>query len=177
MGDKAEKAEAEASDKVETTEEEPPEDEEAPGHDETEVPEPVKALVRFQDVAYYAIAVILLLLSLGALVHTVVDFFINDEVFAERVTGVVNGVLFVVIGLELLRTVLAHFENASFQLKPFLIIGIISVVRHILTVGAELSLQEEHGADLFQRADVELGINALVVLALVIGLVLVRETE
>jgi len=162
---------------AEKTDEETPSDEKAPGHETSDVPGPVRALVHVQDLAYYAIAVILLVLAAGALVHTVVDFMVHDEVFAERVTGVVNGVLFVVIVLELLRTVLAHFENASFQLKPFLIIGIISVVRHILTVGAELSLREDRGSDLFHRADVELGINALVVLALVIGLVLVRETE
>lgn len=58
-----------------------------------------------------------------------------------------------------------------------MIIGIISVVRHILTVGAELSRREEQSGELFHRADVELGINALVVLALVVGLVLVRQTE
>ena len=162
---------------AETTEEQVPSDERAPGHETSDVPPPVKALVRFQDIAYYAIAVMLLALAIGALVHTVVDFVAHDEAFAERVTGVVNGVLFVVIVLELLRTVLAHFENASFQLKPFLIIGIISVVRHILTVGAELSLRDDNGGEIWRRADVELGINALVVLALVVGLVLIRESE
>jgi uncharacterized membrane protein (DUF373 family) len=145
--------------------------------DQPHIPAAVTALARVQDVVYYVIAVVLLLLSAGALLHTIVDFVVHESVFAERVTSVVNGVLFVVITLELLRTVIAHFEDASFQLKPFMIIVIISVVRHILTVGAELSLKEENGGELWHRADVELGINALVVLALVVGLVLLRETE
>ena len=35
-------------------------------------------------------------------------------------------ILFVIIVMEILRTVVAHFDDAGLQLKPFLIIGIIS---------------------------------------------------
>ena len=152
-------------------------EEELPEPEGADVPPPVEFLGRLHDVLYFAIAVILLLLGVAALVRIVTDFISHDDDFAHRVTDVVNGVLFVVIVLELLRTVLAHFEDPTFHLKPFLIIGIISVVRHILTVGAELSIAEEEGGSLFHRSDIELGINALVVVALVIGLVLVRKTE
>ncbi|MFN2505533.1 MAG: hypothetical protein ABR540_15110 [Acidimicrobiales bacterium] len=44
-----------------------------------------------------------------------------------------------------------------------MIIGIVSVVRHIVTVGAEISLEEETGGKLFHRSDIELAINAGVV--------------
>ena len=148
-----------------------------PDDEPADVPAPVAFLGKVQDVVYYGIAVILLILGVAALARIVADFFAHHESFAERITEVVNGVLFVVIVLELLRTVLAHFQDSTFHLKPFLIIGIISVVRHILTVGAELSIQNEEGGDLFHRSDVELGVNALVVVALVVGLVLVRKTE
>lgn len=148
-----------------------------PDEEPEEVPAPVALLGRLQDFVYYGIALILLLLGAAALGRTVTDFFSGREPFAERITQVVNGVLFVVIILELLRTVLAHFQDSTFHLKPFLIIGIISVVRHILTVGAELSIRDEETGGLFHRSDVELGVNALVVVALVVGLVLVRKTE
>ncbi|MFP5320043.1 MAG: phosphate-starvation-inducible PsiE family protein [Acidimicrobiia bacterium] len=152
--------------------------EDLPEPDEpAEVPAPVAFLGQLQDLVYYGIAVILLVLGAGALAGTVADFFSTDDQFAQRITHVVNGVLFVVIVLELLRTILAHFQDSTFHLKPFLIIGIISVVRHILTVGAELSIEEEKGSELFHRSDVELAVNALVVVALVVGLVLVRKTE
>jgi uncharacterized membrane protein (DUF373 family) len=116
-------------------------------------------------------------LAFAAMARIGFDFFTLEESFAKRVTRAVNEVLFIIIVLELLRTILAHFEDETFQLKPFLIIGIISSVRHILTVGAELSLAEEDTSKLFHRADVELGVNAMVVLVLVLGLVLVRKTE
>jgi uncharacterized membrane protein (DUF373 family) len=85
-------------------------------------------------------------------------------------------VLFVIILMELLRTVLAHFEGGGLQLQPFLIIGIISAVRHILTIGARLTLSGEGSETAFQHSQVELGVEAGVVLALAVGLVLIRRT-
>jgi hypothetical protein len=39
-----------------------------------------------------------------------------------------------------LRTIVGRLEGGGFQLQPFLVIGIISATRDILTVGAELSV-------------------------------------
>ena len=85
--------------------------------------------------------------------------------------------LFVVIVLELMSTVVAHFEHAGFQLQPFLIIGIISGVRHILTVGARLSLAGEVTGRAFRQSQIELGVEAAVVLGLGLALFLVRLRE
>lgn len=101
----------------------------------------------------------------------------QQNTFPERITAVINSVLFVIIVMEILRTVVAHFDDAGLQLKPFLIIGIISAVRHILTVGAQVSLGGGGNAADFRRTQTELGVNAAVVLALVLGLVLVWRSE
>ena len=75
--------------------------------------------------------------------------------------------------LELVRTIVARLEGRGFQVQPFLVIGIISATRDILTVGAELSLT---GAQTpLVRTMTELGVNAGVVLAQSITLVLVRR--
>jgi uncharacterized membrane protein (DUF373 family) len=99
----------------------------------------------------------------------------GHQLFADRITSAVNGVLFVVIVLELFRTVIAHLEGGGFQLQPFLIIGIISAVRHILLVGAR-SLSNERLA-VFNHTQIELGVNAAVALGLVVALVLVRHSD
>lgn len=131
-----------------------------------------------EDIVHYAVALLLVGVAGAVLVRSVTDFFdSNAHPFPERVTAVINSVLFVIIVMEILRTVVAHFDDAGLQLKPFLIIGIISAVRHILTVGAQVSLGGEAGEDHFQRSQVELGVNATVVLALVLGLVLVWRSE
>ena len=131
-----------------------------------------------EDIVHYAVAVLLVGVAAVVLVNSVHDFIAtNHSTFPERVTSVINSVLFVTIVMEILRTVVAHFDDAGLQLKPFLIIGIISAVRHILTVGAQVSLGGEGDAAHFRRSQMELGVNAAVVLALVIGLVLVWRSE
>jgi len=157
-----------------------------------------------EDIVHYAVALLLVGVAAVVLVGSVTDFFDTGSAaprpavgaeptttvaghpaaqstggrsFAERVTAVINSVLFVIIVMEILRTVVAHFDDAGLQLKPFLIIGIISAVRHILTVGARESLGATEDASHFRQAQMELGVNAAVVLALVVGLVLVWRSE
>jgi Phosphate-starvation-inducible E family len=65
------------------------------------------------------------------------------EPLAVTVTRAVNSALFTVVVLELIRTIVARLEGGGFHLQPFLVIGIISATRDILTVGAELSLSGE----------------------------------
>lgn len=132
---------------------------------------------RAEDVLHYVIAAVLMAIAAAVVYQTVADFVGRDHAFAIRVTGAINGVLFVIIVLELLRTVMAHFETSELQLQPFLIIGVISAVRHILTIGARLTLQGEGTAESFRRAQIELGVEAAVVLALAIALVLIRASE
>jgi uncharacterized membrane protein (DUF373 family) len=130
-----------------------------------------------EDLVHYAVALVLVGVAAVVLVKSVIDLFGNHDEFAQLVTGVINNILFVIIVMEILRTVVAHFDDAGLQLKPFLIIGIISAVRHILTVGARESLGAAENAEHFRQAQMELGVNAAVVIALVIGLVLVWRSE
>lgn len=129
------------------------------------------------DLVHVAIAVMLLALSIAVLVDTVREFFESDLNFPLAVTYAVNGVLFVVILLEILRTVIAHFTHGTFQLMPFIAIGIISAVRHILTVGSSLTLGQGMEHSQFNRLLLELSVNTGVSLVLVIALVLLRKTR
>jgi uncharacterized membrane protein (DUF373 family) len=130
----------------------------------------ISALVFTEDVIYLAVAVVLVAVASVLLYRTVSDALTTSAVFSDRITAAVNGVLFVVIVLELFRTVVAHLQGGGFQLRPFLIIGIISGVRHILLVGAR-SLSSESDKT-FNHTQIELGVNAGVALVLVIALVL-----
>lgn len=131
-----------------------------------------------EDIVHYVVAVVLVGVAAVVLFQSVVDSFDGGrETFAAQVTSVINSILFVIIVMEILRTVVAHFDDAGLQLKPFLIIGIISAVRHILTVGAQVSLGGDRDAEHFRQTQIELGVNAAVVMALVLGLVLVWRSE
>ena len=107
-------------------------------------------------------------------VQTVQSLVTSQPEFATSVTTAVNGVLFVVIVLEMFRTLLAHMSGGGFQLRPFLIIGIISVVRHILLVGAQSV--SNGGNTGFDHARSSSGVNAGVALVLVIALVLLHRS-
>jgi uncharacterized membrane protein (DUF373 family) len=125
-----------------------------------------------EDAVYLGVALVLIGVAVAALYNTVHDLLNSNAHFAQTVTAGVNGVLFVVIVLEIYRTVLAHLEGGGFQLRPFLIIGIISAVRHILLVGA-VAVSNENNQ--FNHAQIELGVNAGVALVLVIALVLLHR--
>jgi uncharacterized membrane protein (DUF373 family) len=133
-----------------------------------------------EDVVHYAVAVVLMVVAVVVLYKTAYD--LANTRFSDIVasaTTAVNGVLFAIIVMEVMRTVVAHFEQGGLQLQPFLIIGIISAVREILTVGARLSLQgsgtHEASGSLIRTALLELGVNAAVVVGLAAALVLIRR--
>lgn len=135
----------------------------------------IRVLVAGENITFVAIAVSLLAIAVVVFVRGVHDLVLAPprESFPVTITRAVNAVLFIVIVLELLRTVVARLDGGGFQLQPFLVIGIISASRHILTVGAQLSLTGEQLP--LARTMIELAVNAAVVLALSVALVLVRR--
>ena len=131
-----------------------------------------------EDLIHYAVALVLLTVAAVVLINTAVDFIESKQPFAVAATTAVNNVLFAIIVIEVMRTVVAHFERGGLQLQPFLIIGIISAVREILTVGARLSLQgavHEPASTVVNNALLELSVNAAVVVGLALSLVLIRR--
>ncbi|MCW2963937.1 MAG: hypothetical protein JWO17_1189 [Actinomycetia bacterium] len=137
---------------------------------------PLVVVDRLEAVAHYLVALMLLVVTAIVLYQSAVHLIDNRHHFAIQVTQGINDVLFVVIVLELLRTVVAHLETNDFQLKSFLIVGIISAVRHILGVGARITLTGTPTHDAFIRAQVELGVGAAVVLGLAISFLLISRT-
>lgn len=145
-------------------------------HDEiAEQPWPLRLVGYLEDGVHYLVVVLLFVVAGIVLYRTGVTLMHGDEPFPGNVTTVINGALFVIIVMEVLRTVVAHFEKTGFQLQPFLIIGIISATREILSVGARLSLQGEQTAAATRTTLLELGVNSGVVLSLAAALVLVRR--
>ncbi len=109
-----------------------------------------------EDILYAAVALVLVGIAVALLYETLHDLFTEEHItFARRVGDAINGVLFVVIILEIFRTVLAHLEGGGFQLVPFLIIGVISAVRHILLVGRNRSSTRPIGCSRTRRSSWE----------------------
>jgi uncharacterized membrane protein (DUF373 family) len=127
-----------------------------------------------EGLVFMALAVLLFGIAVLVLVQTTQNLITPPprEVFAESITRALNGVLFVVIVIEVLRTIVGRFQGQGLRLQPFLVIAIVSTVRHILTVAARLSLVGDKDAT---ALIIELVANAGVVLLLVVALVMLRR--
>jgi uncharacterized membrane protein (DUF373 family) len=134
-----------------------------------------RLLDRAEDAFHIVLTIILFGVAAGALVFTLIRLFTTDPFFPTGMLQAVNDVLFIVIILELARTVIARFRDGFYQLSRFLIIGVIASVRHLLSVGSSLTLNTEKTQQAFDRGIIELGINTVIVLVLIFGIFLTQR--
>lgn len=119
----------------------------------------------------------LLAIAVVALYFSVIRAFETQPFFPTGMIQAINDILFIIIILEILRTVVARYTDGVFQLQNFLIIDVIAAVRHILTVGASMTLASGKSQSEFDRAVVELGISSGIVVALVFAIFLARASN
>ena len=138
---------------------------------------PTNFIDKLEDLLHGFLGIVLFGISILATGYTIFRLIETSPFFPLGMIQGINDILFVVIILEIMRTVIVRFTDGIFQLENFLIIGVIAAVRHILTVGASLTMQEEKTNQYFNRALTEMGVNTGIVLALVFGLFLARAAR
>ena len=131
---------------------------------------PLKYVDLVEDVFHAVLALALFGIGIGAFFYSIERLIETAPFFPNGMIQGVNDILFIVIILEILRTVISRFTDGVYQLDKFLIIGVIAAVRHILTVGASLTLESGKSDEAFDRAIFEMGLNALIVVALVFAI-------
>jgi hypothetical protein len=125
----------------------------------------------------YLIVISLLLVAAVVLVRTIVNFFDQWNSFPQSVVGAIDGILVVIILLDIAHTVFGHVRTSIFPAKPFLIIGILAGVRDILSSSAHLTLSTSLKQKDFNDTLISLGVGVGVVVFLLVGLVLLRYSE
>jgi uncharacterized membrane protein (DUF373 family) len=138
---------------------------------------PLKYVDLIEDVFHGILALSLLGIGIGAFYYSIERIVTTAPFFPNGMIQGINDILFIVIILEILRTVISRFTDGVYQLDKFLIIGVIAAVRHILTVGASLTLQTGKSDTAFERAVIELGLNALIVIALVFAIFMSKSAH
>jgi uncharacterized membrane protein (DUF373 family) len=138
---------------------------------------PTKIIDRVEDVFHVVLTALLFLVALGAVVFTVVRLFNTSPFYPNGMLQAINDILFVVIILEIARTVIARFNSGFYQLSRFLVIGVIASVRHILSVGSSLTLSIGKTPEAFERGIIELIVNGGIVIALVLAIFMTRLAE
>ncbi len=138
---------------------------------------PGRWVERIEEVFHIVLGACLLGIAIVALYSSVVRVFVTDPFFPTGMIQAINDILFIIIILEILRTVVARYTDGVFQLQNFLIIGVIAAVRHILTVGASMTLASGKSQQEFDRAVIELGVSSAIVVALVFAIFLSRASN
>ncbi len=138
---------------------------------------PVTFIDKLEDLLHGFLGIILFIIAVLAAGYSLWRLIETRPFFPTGMIQGINDTLFVVIILEIMRTVIVRFTDGIFQLDNFLIIGVIAAVRHILTVGASLTLDQEKSREHFNRALIEMGVNTGIVLALVFALFLARAAR
>ncbi len=88
-----------------------------------------------------------------------------------------HDLLFVLILLELFRTVINFLKSHVITLEPFLYIGIIAATRKILVGGAVLGNVDEASSEAFSRYLWDMSLNVGVVVLLVMSVFLYKFTK
>jgi uncharacterized membrane protein (DUF373 family) len=138
---------------------------------------PVRWVERIEELFHIVLGVFLLGIAIAALYFSVVRVFETSPFFPTGMIQAINDILFIIIILEILRTVVARYTDGVFQLQNFLIIGVIAAVRHILTVGASMTLASGKSQEQFDRAVIELGISTAIVIGLVFAIFMAKASN
>jgi uncharacterized membrane protein (DUF373 family) len=122
----------------------------------------------------YAIVASLLLVAGIVLVRTVVSFLRYGNAYSQAVVAAIDGILVVIITLDIAHTVFGHLRTSEFPVRPFLVIGILAGVRDILSASAHLTLSSPLSQREFYDTLISLGVGVGVVVFLLLGLLILR---
>ncbi len=129
-----------------------------------------------ERVVYYGAAVFLLITVGMVFYSAVISLLSVAEVGAlDTALEVLDRVLLVFIFAELLRTVSTIVREDEIVAGPFLVIGLIAVVRRILAVTA--SIEQSLGTPQFQSLLLELAVLTALVVSLAVALYFTRRME
>jgi len=136
----------------------------------------ISGILRGSERILYYVAAVALSVTVGILVVStsldVPTLLRDDGAFRTAIT-VLDRVLLVFIFAELLHSIRVILEEDRILVEPFLLIGIIAVIRRVLIASAETTLSGS--AEDFQRLIVELGVLSALVLTLGVSFYLVRR--
>ncbi len=136
----------------------------------------VKLLNGSEKLVYYG-AALALMVTVGLLFVSVVMSMLDviEVGPLETALTVLDRVLLIFIFVELLNTIEIFVRENEIVAGPFLLIGLIAVVRRILLLTAEA--EQYIGTEQFLNVVTELGVLTLLVISLAGALYFTRRTE
>jgi hypothetical protein len=131
-----------------------------------------------EDIIYIGLGVLLAAAALTLLVTAGHTFWVNllEGTLSQNMIGMLDRMLLILLIVEVTYTVQVSIREHGLAPEPFLLVGLIAVVRRLLVLTAELpQMLEKADPLIFRQVAIELGLLGVLIVALVASLVLLRR--
>ncbi|HEY6276123.1 MAG TPA: phosphate-starvation-inducible PsiE family protein [Streptosporangiaceae bacterium] len=122
-----------------------------------------------QDAVTIAVGVVLIALAVILVVAALVDFITSGHPMSDRASALLDQVLLVLILVEIVYTVVLSLRAHRLAAQPFIVVGLVAVIRRILVLLSSTSTSTVNTT--------ELGLLIAMVVAFVAGLIAVSRYE
>src|SRR5689334_2636544 len=138
----------------------------------------VHYLSQIERIVLSLIAFVLVLLALLLLVSSVVAMIQSalSGNIRDGAIDILDGVLLVMMTMEIVYTVTLSLQSHKLVAEPFLIIGIIAAIRRTLVITAE-STKLENDPAIFQSTLIELALLAFIVGVMAVSIYVMRRSN
>jgi len=150
-------------------------------HDTT--PKPHNSLIvhyleRSERVVLSLIAIVLVVLALLLLTSNIIGMVqaIINGTMNDKAIDILDGVLLVMMTMEIVYTVTLSLQSHKLIAEPFLVIGIIAAIRRTLVITAE-STKLEGNPELFRSTLLELALLSLIVAVMATSIYVMRRSN
>jgi uncharacterized membrane protein (DUF373 family) len=137
----------------------------------------VSALSLVEDAIYVGLGILLSVFAVTLLVRGFRDFVqvVYAQASSAQYVNLLDQILLVLLVVELLYTVQVSFRDRGLVTEPFLVVALISVIRRVLVLTAQIPELAQAGADGFRHAVMELSLLALMIVVLVGSLIFMQR--
>jgi uncharacterized membrane protein (DUF373 family) len=129
-----------------------------------------------EDLFYVGVALVLALAGLALFANALFRFVtgIGEGSFSVTILGLLDSMLLVFIFTELIHTISAVIRESVLLTEPFLIVGIVAVIRRLIVISAEA--KDVVGTAQFGDVMLEVGILTGTLIGLGVVIFLLRHT-
>lgn len=98
-----------------------------------------RVFLRVEHSVYVALGGLLAIIAILALIHSGIDVWrqVVDWDDPDRILDIMDGLLFILMLVEILHTVRVSIRSGSLTCEPFLIVGLIASIRRVLVITLE----------------------------------------
>jgi len=131
-----------------------------------------------EDIVYVGLGALLAGCALTLLATATLAFWqhLMAGSLPPNIVQLLDRLLLILLIIEVMYTVQVSFREHALAPEPFLIVGLIAVVRRLLVLTADLPhMLEEADPLLFRQVSIELALLALLIVTLVASLFLLRR--